>query len=209
MSRTYQPSSGETVSRLLSVLAILSASVAVTYLLFPNPLTDVFFAGIVMLSVVFALVGGIGAWTNRTPLVWVAALLLMGLSLLGMMSIGFFLLPAALLLLGAAVFSQMAGPRTGVREAIIANPPTEQEIVRKKRVGTAAVVVGLGLVYVGAFERELFGSCVSETLACALDTTNWDAVGLTVLGLIAVSYGGWLLWKQAYTTRVLASTRTQ
>ena len=209
MSRTSQFPSGATISRLLSVLAILSASVAVTYLLLPNPLADVFFAGIVMLSVVFALVGGIGAWTNRTPLVWVAALLLTGLSLLGMMTIGFFLLPAALLLLGAAVFSQMAGPRTGVREAIIANPPTEQEVVRKKRVGTAAVIVGLGLVYVGAFAQELFGSCASETLACALNTTNWGAVGLTVLGLLAVSYGGWLLWKQVYVTQVLASTRTQ
>jgi uncharacterized membrane-anchored protein YitT (DUF2179 family) len=199
----------QTVSRLLSVLAILSASVAVTYLLFPNPLADVFFAGIVLLSVIFALVGGIGAWTNRTPLVWVAALLLTGLSILGMMSIGMFLVPATLLLLGAAIFSQMAGPRTDVRDAIIANPPTERELVRKKQVGTGSVVVGGGLVYVGAFAQELFGACASETLACALNKTNWGAVGLTVLGLIAISLGGGLLWKQAYITRVLASAQTQ
>ncbi len=194
------------VGRLLSVLAFLSASVAVILLLLPNPLADVFFAGIVMLSILFTLVGGIGVWTNRTPLVWVAALLLTGLSILGMMSVGFIFVPAALLLLGAAAFSRMAGPRTGVRESILASPPTEREIVRKTLVGTGVVVVGVGLVYVGAFARELFGSCASETLACALDTTNWGAVGVTVLGLVAVSYGGWLLWKQASIIRVLAST---
>lgn len=209
MAPTIQAPTSQTVSRLFSVLAILSASVAVTYLLLPNPLADVFFAGIVVLSVIFALVGGIGAWTNNTPLVWVAVFLLMGLSILGMMSIGFFIAPAALLLLGAAVFSQRAGPREDVREAIIDNPPTQRELVRKKQVGTGSVVVGAGLVYVGAFAQELFGACASETLACALEKTNWVGVGLTVVGLVAVSYGGWLLWKQAYITRVLASTQTQ
>lgn len=209
MIRGSQSSSSETVSRLLSVLAVVSASVAVTYLLFPDPLTDVFFSGIVLLSVIFALVGGIGVWTKRTPLVWVGALLLTGLSILGMMSIGLFLAPAALFSLGAAVFSQLAGPRTGVREAIISNQPTERELVRKKQAGIGSVAVGLGLVYVGSFAQELFGSCAIETVACALDTTNWGAVGLTVLGLIAVSYGSWLLWKQAFIRRVLASTQTQ
>ncbi|WP_265108849.1 hypothetical protein [Halosolutus halophilus] len=193
----------------MSVLAILSATIAVTYLLLPNPLADVFFAGIVMLSVLFALVGGIGAWMNRTLLVWVAALLLTGLSIVGMMSIGFVIAPAALFLLGAAIFSQLAGPRADVREAIIANPPTKRTLMQKKLVAITSVAVGIGLVYVGAFAQELFGSCARETLACALDTTNWDAVGLTVLGLSAVSYGGWLLWKRAYITRVLASTQTQ
>jgi len=209
MVPALQTPTNQTVSRLLSVLAILSASVAVTYLLFSNPLADVFFAGIVLLSVIFALVGGIGAWTNRTPLVWVATLLLMVLSILGMMSIGIFFIPATLLLLGAAIFSQMAGPRTDVRDAIIANPPTERELMRKKQVGTGSVVVGVGLVYVGAFAQELFRACTSETLACALNKTNWGAVGLTVLGLIAISLGGGLLWKQVYITRVLASTQTQ
>lgn len=209
MPLTLQASTSRTVSRLLSALAILFASVAVTYLLFPDPLADVFFTGIVMLSVIFALVGGIGAWTNRTPLVWVAALLLTGLSVVGMMSIGFVIAPAALSLLGAAVFSQLAGPRTDVREAIVANPPTGREIARKTLVGIGSVVVGFGLVYVGAFARGLFGACARETLACVVETTNWGAVGLTVLGLGAVGYGGWLLWKQAYITRVLASTQTQ
>ncbi|WP_135304875.1 hypothetical protein [Haloarcula amylovorans] len=205
MTSASQTRPSETVSRLLSALAILSAGVAVTVLLLPNPLADVFYSGIVLLSILFALVGGIGAWTNRTPLVWVAALLLGGLSILGMMSIGLYLVPAALLLLGAAVFSQLTGPRPGVRESILANPSTRRDIVQKILVGTVAIVVGLGLVSVGAFRRELFGSCARETLDCALKTTNWDAVGLTVLGLVAISFGGWLVWRQAYITRVLAA----
>ena len=209
MVPALQVPTNQSVSRLLSVLAILSASVAVVYLLFPNPLADVFFAGIVLLGVIFALVGGTGAWTNRTPLIWVATLLLTVLSILGMWSIGIFLIPATLLLFGAAISSQMAGPRTDVRDAIVASPPTERELVRKKQVGTGSVVVGVGLVYVGAFAQELFGACASETLACALNKTNWGAVGLTVLGLIAISLGGGLLWKQVYITRVLASTQTQ
>ena len=208
MVQASQSRSNKTVSRLLSVLAVLSACVAVTALLFPNPLADVFYAGIVMLSVLFTLVGGIGAWTNRTLLVSVAALLLTSLSILGMMSIGLYLVPAALLLLGAAVFSQLAGPRLEVRESILANPPTKRDIIQKVLIGTSSIVVGSGLVYVGAFRQELFGSCAQETLACALETTNWGAVGLTVLGLFAVSYGGWLLWKQTYITRVLVSKQT-
>jgi hypothetical protein len=209
MVPTLRTTTSRTVSRLLSALAVLSAGVAVGFLLFPNPLADVFFAGIVLLSVIFALVGAIGAWTNRTPLVWAAALLLSGLSILGMMSIGFVIAPAAVLLLGAAVFSRMAGEREGIRKAIVADPPAQRELVWNKRVGIGSIAVGVGLVYGGAFARELFGACARETLACVLEKTNWGGVGLTVLGLVAVSYGGWLLWKQAYITRVLASTQTR
>jgi hypothetical protein len=209
MIPTLQTPQSQTVSRLLSALAVISATVASAFLLLPNPLADVFFGGIVLLSVLFALVGVIGVWTNRTPLVWVAAFLSSGLSILGMLTIGIYLAPAALLLLGAAVFSQLAGPRPGVRETIVANPPTEQELVRKKGVGTVAVVFGVALVYGGAFAQEMFGSCASETLTCALDKMNWGAVGLTVIGLIAISLGGWVLWKQIYITRVLAATRTR
>lgn len=190
------------------MFAILAATVAVTALLFPSPLADVFFAGIVLFSVVFALVGAFGAWTNRPALVWVAALLSTGLSMVGMMSVGFLLLPSSLLLLGAAVFSHRAGPRTDVRAAIVADPPTEREIMRKGVVGTGSVVVGLGLVYVGAFTQELFGACASETLACALEKLNWGGLGLTLLGLVAISYGSFLLWTQAYAVRVLASVRS-
>ena len=67
-----------TGSRLLGVLAILAASVAAIALLFPEPLADAFFAGWVLFSVLVTVVGGIGAWTNRTPLVWVTALLMTG-----------------------------------------------------------------------------------------------------------------------------------
>ena len=124
------------------------------------------------------------------------------------MSIGLYLLPSALLLLGAAVFSHRSGPRPGVRESILANPPTRRNIVQKTLIGIGAIIVGCGLVYVGAFTQELFGSCSAETLACALETTNWGAVGLTVVGLSSISYGGWLLWKQAYISRVLTSAQT-
>lgn len=208
MDQTSHSVSSETVSRLLSVGALISAILAVTVLLLPNPLADVFFAGIVSLSVLFTLVGGIGAWTNRTPIVWVAALLLTGLTILGLLSIGIYLVPSTLLLLGAAVFSQLAGPRLEVRESILADPPTRQDLIQKTLVGIGAIVAGFGFVYIGAFTRELFGSCARETLACGLEMTNWGAVGLTVFGLFAVSYGGWLLWKQSYISRVIASEQT-
>lgn len=209
MTRTFPSVSYETVSRALSVIAILSAGIAVTMLLLPNPLTDVFFAGTMVLGVGFAVVGAIGAWTNRTPLVWVGAGLLAGLSILGLLSVGIVLAPAALALLGAAVCSQLAGPRTGVREAVLANPPTDRTVVQKILVGVGTVVAGLALIHVGAFTRELFGSCASETFSCALETTNRGAVAVTVLGLGAVSSGAWLLWRQAYVTLVLASAQTQ
>jgi hypothetical protein len=208
MEQTSHSFSSETISQLLSVGAILSAILAVTALLLPNPLADVFFAGIVMLSVLFTLVGGIGTWTNRTPLVWVAALLLTGLTVLGMISIGFYFIPSALLLLGAAVFSQLAGPRPEIRDSILADPPTKQDLIQKMLAGIGTIVVGFGVVYISDFTRELFGSCARETLACGLNTTNWGAVGLTVFGLFAVIYGGWLLWKQSYIIRVLASEQT-
>lgn len=208
MTTVFQSPSIRTASRLLSVLAILSASVAAIYLLLPNPLADVFFAGWVLVSVSLTLVGGIGAWTNRTPLVWMAVLLLTGLTIVGMWSIGFFIAPAAFFLLGAALFSQLVGPRTDVREPIVANLPTVQEAVLKALAGVGSVVVGGWLVYVAAVAQELFGACARETMACAIDKTHWNAVGITVLGLIAVSLGGWLIWKQVYIARVLASTQT-
>lgn len=209
MTLAFQSVTANTVSRILSVLSILVASVAVAYLLLPNPLADVFFGGIVLLSVVFAIVGGIGAWTNRTPLIWVAALLLAGLSILGMWSIGIFIAPAALLLLGAAVFSQLAGPREDIQKVIVADPPTKEEAAQMTKTGTGSMVVGAVLVYIGAFAHGLFGSCANETLSCALDKTHWGAVVLTIIGLIALSYGGWLLWKKFYISRVLAAKQRE
>lgn len=194
-----------TGSRVLGVLAVLLTSLAAAALLFPNPLADVFFAGWVMFGVALAFAGVLGIWTNRTPLVWLAALLLTGLSIVGMWSIGFLIAPAALLLLGAALLSHWAGPRPGVHEEIIANPPHVRETLGKTVTGIGCVAVGGWLVDLGALKQELFGACASETLSCALSTANWEGIGLTLLGLTAISIGGWLLWKQVYIAGVLAS----
>ena len=209
MVSAHQSSSFGKVSRLLSGLAILSASVAGTYLLLPNPLGDVFFAGWVLLGVILSIVGGIGAWTNRSPLIWVAAISLIGLTIIGIWSIGRFIAPAAFFMLGSALFSQLAGPRTENVDAVTTDPPTESEVLRKTLAGIGSVVVGVGLVYVGAFAQELFGACASETIACAIDKTQWGAVGVSVLGLIAISLGGWLCWRLIYTTRAVEMKKVE
>lgn len=209
MVRVVRTSSARTASRVFCSLAIMSAILASLYLLIPNPLADVFFAGIVLLSVLFSLIGGIGVWLNRTSIVWVAAFLLTGLAIIGMLSIGLFIAPAALFLFLAALFSQLSGPRTEVQEAIHDDPPTVPQAVLRTLVGAVSMVVGVIMVHFGAFSQELFGACASETAACALNKTNWDGVGLTVLGLVILSLGGWLLWKQVYIARVLSSAQTQ
>jgi len=201
MVSAQRSSSFRRVSRLLSGLAILSVIVAGTYLLLPDPLGDVFFAGWVVLGVILSIVGGIGAWTNRSPLVWVAAISLIGLTIMGIWSIGGFIAPAGFFMLGSALCSQLAGPRTEHLEEIRTDPPTESEVLQKTLAGIGSVVVGVGLVYVGAFARELFGACASETVACAIEKTHWGAVGISVVGLIAISLGGWLFWRLIYTTR--------
>ena len=201
--------SAASASRLLSLLALLSALIAATVLLFPDPLADAFFAAWVLFSVGLTLVGGVGAWTNRTPLVWLAAVSMLVLSVLGMWSIGFLIAPAALLLLGAALSSQVARPRAELRRAIGVDPPTETEIVRKTLAGIGSMLVGGGLVYIGAFTQELFGACANETVACALNGTRWGAVGITVLGLIAICFGGWVIWRQLSIVRMLVSMRVE
>lgn len=206
-----QSSSLRTATRLLSAVAILLASVAAGYLLLPHPLADVFVAAWVLGSVGLSLVGGIGVWTNRTPLVWVAALLLAGISILGMMSIGLFIAPAAVCLLGAALLLQRAGPQEEDREAnsaeshrktTSAESQTVRTTVLKTLAGTGSVAVGIWLVYVSALVRDLFGACAAETLACVLSRTHWSRVGTAVLGATAVGLGGWLLWKQVSIVRV-------
>ena len=192
---------------LLAALAVAAAVLASVVLLTPDPLADAFFAGIVLLSPLFAAVGAVGAWTNRSPVVWVAALLSAVLSVAGMLSIGLFLAPVTLLLLGAAVAAQVAAPGAGAREEILAGAPSRPERLLRAAGGLASVVVGVALVDAGAFDRELFGSCAQETLACALGTTNWLAVGVTLLGFGAVAAGAWLVWKQVYVSRVLRATR--
>lgn len=209
MVLAFQPSSAKAGSRLLGTLAVVVAIVAAGALLFPAPLADVFFTGWVLFSVLLALAGFGAAWMNRTPLVWVAALLMAGLSIIGMWSIGFFIAPAALFLLGAAILSQLAGPRQDVQDAIKADPPTVQEAVLKTLAGTGAIALGGWLVYMGAIAQQLFGACATETLDCAVANTHWDAVGLTMLGILVVGLGGWLIWKQVYSARMLAATDSQ
>lgn len=198
--------SAETARRLLGALAVLLAVVAAVALLLPDPLADVFFAAWVVGSVLLALVGGVAAWTNRSALAWVSALLLTGLSLAGLMSVGLFVAPAAVCLLGAALLSGRSEARKETRDAIAANPPSARDTVLKAGAGVGSICLGAGLVYATAVRGDgLFEACISETLACTLRNTHWPALGGTVLGLLAVAIGGWLVWKQVYVARVLAS----
>lgn len=199
----------QTAGRLFGAAAVLAAIAAATTLLLPNPLADVFFAGWVVASVGFAMLGAAGAWTNRPALTWVAALLLTGLSGIGMTSIGMFIAPAAGLMIGAAVMTQLAGPRTEVREAIRADPPTQQDLIRRLAVGIGAVGIGVGLVYRGAISQELFGACARETLDCAIASSNWGAIAITILGLGGMGVGMWLVWKQLYLARVISGTQPE
>lgn len=196
-----------TVSRLLAGVSAVLAGLAAVVLLFPQPLADAFFAAWVLFAVILAVFGAIGAWTRRSALVWVAALLLSGLTVAGMWSIGGFVAPAALGLLGAAVASLWTGPRPGAHEAIVKDPPSVLEAVIKTLAGTVLVVAGAALAYEGTVVRELFTrGCSSETLACALAVMQWDGIGLSILGLAAIGSGGWLVWRQVAVGRVLTSS---
>lgn len=207
MAPAFQSPTVRRVSRLLGALAVLSAAAAASYLLFPTPLADVFFAGWVLVAVGLAAVGGVAAWTTRTPLVWAAALLLTALSIVGMWSLGLFVAPAAACLLAAALLLQWTGPRSNVRERIVAEPPSVLDAVLKTLAGAGALAVGGWLVYASAIARDLFEACARETPGCVIENTHWDAAGLTVLGLAAIGLGGWLLWTQVYVARVLAAER--
>ncbi len=67
---------------------------------------------------VFALVGGYGAWTERRALVWVAAVPLLLLTLFGLASIGLLVAPAALLLALAGFWlGEMHPPKAPRRSA--------------------------------------------------------------------------------------------
>jgi hypothetical protein len=199
-------SSAQRNARLSSALAVLAATAAAVALLASGPLDDAFFTAWVLFGVTLAVVGAVGAWTNRTPLVWVAALVFAGLTILGLLSIGVFFAPAAFLLLVSAAFSQRAGPRAGVRESILSDPPARSELGLKGLGGAGAMAVGAWLVSRGAFARDLFGACARETLDCALAVANWMGIGLTLAGLVVIGFGCWLVWTQAYVVRVLASS---
>jgi hypothetical protein len=208
MAPAIRSSTVGAIGRLSGALAVLSAAAAASYLLFPAPLADVFFAGWVLVAVGLAVVGGVAAWTNRTPLAWAAALLLTGLSIAGMWSIGLFVAPAAVFLLVAALLSQLAGTRTDVRERIVADPLATRDAVLGTLAGAGALAGGGWLVYRSAFAIDLFGACARETLGCVVATTRWTAVGITLLGLVAIGLGAWLLWRPVYAARVLAAERT-
>lgn len=187
------PARAESVARGLSGLALLAAIAAAAWLLLPRPLADAFFAGWVALSVVLAAVGVVGTWTGRRPLVWGSAGLLVALAIVGMWSIGLFVAPAALLLLTAAVVLQASGGTATPPEE---RPSTRAALVRALAGGVVAAAGGW-LAYEGTVVRELFGrGCAMETVDCALAVTNWDGVGLTLLGLAAVGAGSWLVWRQ-------------
>jgi len=74
----------QTPSRLLAGFAVVLAGAAAVALLLPRPLADALFAAWVLFAVVLAVVGAVGAWGRRTASVWVAALLLTGLTVVGM-----------------------------------------------------------------------------------------------------------------------------
>lgn len=197
----------ETATRSLGALSALSAGAAAVVLLSPNPLADAFFAGWVAVGVGLALVAGVAAWTNRPPLLWLATFALAALCVVGMWSIGLFFAPAAALALGAALLSRLAGaPEAGGGRR--SDPPTDPNAGRKALAGAASAAVGAVLVYVGAFARELFGSCARETLDCATAGIHWDAMGTTLVGLLAVGLGGWSLWRYGYLARTAARSRT-
>jgi hypothetical protein len=205
MSLAPQPSRAERLVGLSSGLAVAAAVLAAGMLLFPRPLADAFFAGWVLVAVGLTVLGAAAAWTDRTPLAWIAALLLAALSIVGMWSIGFLIAPSALLVLLAAGLAQWAVPREPT-DTRTDDPPTGFEAALKAMAGVVLAVLGAGLFYEGFFVRELFTrGCASETLDCALAVTRWDAVGLAILGLAALAAGAWLLWTQVTVGRRLAS----
>lgn len=197
----------EAVGRALSVLAVVVLLIAAGVLLFPSPLADAFFAAWVAGGVAVSVVGAVAAWTSRTPLVWVTALLLVGLSILGMWSVGFLVAPAALCLLGSAVLLRGTDRRERVRRAILADPPSAREAAAKTLVGAAFVVAGGGIAYAASVARPLFDACARETLPCAVENTHWDAVAATVVGLVVLAVGCRLVWTQAYAASVRSADR--
>lgn len=193
MAPALQPSAARTGGRLLGAVAVPLAVAGAAVLLFPALLADAFFARWVLFAVLLAVAGGVGAWTARTPLVWTAALLLTALSVLGMWSLGPFVAPAALALLGSAVLSHLASSSRTDRDRTAPDPPPVREAVLWVGAGVGSVAVGGWLVYLGAIARELFGACAREMPACVLARTHWDAVGTTLVGLLTIALGGWLL----------------
>jgi len=96
-------SSGSNVCAPISYVAANGAGSAIPYWLVFGA-----FCLIVILGAVFHSLSGRGAWNG---VLWTGAVLLLASSILGGFSIGFFLLPGALLALVAAILSSVAGHR--------------------------------------------------------------------------------------------------
>lgn len=198
-----------TVSRFLAAVAVLVTVLAAVAFLLPRPLADAFFAGWVLFSVGLALLGAVAAWTRRRPLLWLAALAMTGLSVVGMWSIGAAIAPAALSLLVSAGLLEWVAPRPPGRPANSRARHSPRASLAKALGGAGAGVLGGWLLYQGTVVRELFArGCARETLACALAVTRWDAVGLSAVGLAAIGVGGWLVWRQLAVDRVVAANQS-
>ncbi|MFC6953063.1 hypothetical protein [Halorubellus litoreus] len=204
MVRTGVGASAATGARVASALAVLAAAVAAGVSLGVGPLADAFFAATVLGIVSLVVVAAVGAWTTRPTVAWFGALAVAAVVVVGRWSAGVFIVPAALALLAAAATSQRARRRERDRDGPD-DSPAWPVLVGRALAGAAALAVGATLLYLGAFVRELFAAgCARETLSCALAVTNWDAVALTALGVLAVAVGGSLVWKQAFRASLAA-----
>lgn len=199
------PRSRQAWSCTLGVLAAAIATTAAAWVLEQTLWSDVFVAAWALGGALVALVGAAAAWMGRRALLWVTSLLLAALSVVGMLSIGFLFAPAACCLLGAALLSGWAGsllPRPGAT----AVASTGEGVVAWTVTAFASIAGGWALVDAGALSRELFGACATESPECVIARAHWDAVGVTGLGLVAITVGGWLLWRQAAAIWLLSAT---
>lgn len=156
-----------------------------------------------LLIVGVALFVGAVAWADRPPLVWVGALVLLGISVLGAMTLGFYAAPAALFALASAVLLSASGRRERVERAVRSAPPTMLEAVVKTLLGAVAVALGVSLAYYGT-SAGLSEACAVETAACVLESTHWNHVAGTAIGLGLGILGVWTVFVQIRSARMLA-----
>lgn len=158
-----------------------------------------------LLIVGIALLGGAAAWTDRTVLVWVSAFALLGIAVLGAMTIGIYAAPAALLALGSAVLLHASGrhERTKrVERAVLSKPPTMLEAVLKTLFGAVAVSLGLVMAYYGV-SAGLSDACAVETASCVVENTHWDRVAGTAIGSVLSAVGVRAISKQIRSARIV------
>jgi hypothetical protein len=164
--------------------------------------SDVLLVAWPLLIAGIALLTGAAAWTDRPPLVWVGALVLLGISVLGAMTIGFYAAPAAFFALASAVLLSASGRRERVERAVRSAPPTILEAVLKTFLGAVAVALGALLAYSGA-SAGLSEACAVETAACVLENTHWNRVTGTAIGLGFGVLGAWTVFVQVRSARIL------